>query len=434
MDKVSSEKHAKFLDIGGKQESNDANADSARTSETASIGAETGAAEIDQPLAARRLLGWYKESIALAKDTLDVVWKFVPICLFFPAAMLWNYLHKIGWDNLFSDAVVTVPGFIVMIVSSCVLLLGIFLQFCVPSILTGPAATLFKEKPGHVKKVAVLHLLPSVVWFTAIAVLALALDLNSGIVTVGSLALTAATAIACVIAFRGKLLPIRDKGKDAALPTWGAVLLLALCPTLAAMATSAPLLLCLSLISGSKLSAWLSVLIFLACGCVSMLGMAPGLAYLLAKVAGKSTHRAWRATGLMCLLVGYVVLSVTLYFAPVSTVILRIAGVIDQRPRVYQVLKPDLVPAMRAVGIYVAPVKRSAYNGEQTTYFIGAFSRFSFNNVELLCSHPFSLEDADASTWANANVEETRRRSLVGGDFCVKVHSDELRPLRRNRP
>jgi len=386
-----------------------------------------------QPFTARKLLEWYKEAIALAKDTLDVAWKFIPVSLFFPAVMLWTYLHKIGWDKLFSDVVVTIPGFIVIIVASCLLLFGIFLQFCIPSILTGPAATFFEEKQGHTKKVAVLHLLPPVVWFTALTVLAILCDFSSWIVMLGSTLLTVVSAIGSAIVFRRSLLPIRDKAKDASVKPWVAVLLLSLCPTLAAMATSAPLLLCVSLVSAAKMPNWLSALFFWGCGWLSMLGMAPGLAYLLAKVDGKSTYRAWRATAFMCVVVGYVVLSVILYFAPVSTVILRVAGVADQRPRIYQVLKPDLVPAMRAVGIFVAPVKPTSYNGEQATFFISAFSRFSFNNVELLCSRPFSIEEADASTWASANVAETRRRGLEGGDFCVKVHSDDLRPLQRNR-
>lgn len=433
MNKQSQKKRAGSPDDGKNQNATDTAHAAAKPGNTASTDGRTGDVEITQTFTARKFVEWYKEVIAIAKDTLDVAWKFIPVSLFFPAAMLWIYLHRIGWDRLFSDVVVTVPGFIVIIASSCVLLFGIFLQFCIPSILIGPAATFFENKQGYLKKITALHILPSVAWFTAITVLAIILELASWIVVVTSALLTMATAVACVIIYRRSFLPIRDKSKDLSTSPGFAVLLLSLCPSLAAVATSAPLLLCLSLVTAAKLPVWLSAAIFWICGWISMLGMAPGLAYLMAKVEGKPTYRVWRATGLMCMLIGYIVVSVTLYFAPVMTVILRVTGVADQRPYLYQVLKPDLVPAMRAVGIHIAPVTPSEYNGEQTTYFISAFSRFHFNNVELLCSRSFSLKDADASTWTNANVEESRRRGLAGGEFCVKVRSDEVRPIERGR-
>ncbi|AOJ68599.1 hypothetical protein [Burkholderia savannae] len=133
----------------------------------------------------KRILGFYSASIPVIKDSLDVAWKFAPIFLFFPAMMLWSYLRKIGWEQLFSDAVVSISGFIVMFVTACLLMFAVFVQFIFPSMIIGPVVSAYEEiaasgdekfKDDLSRAVWRLHLSTPIGWLFILALSVIALD------------------------------------------------------------------------------------------------------------------------------------------------------------------------------------------------------------------------------------------------------------------
>jgi hypothetical protein len=377
------------------------------------------------------ILAGYKEGLALTKDTLDTAWKFAPLFLCIPAAVVWTYLHKIGWGELFFESVVSIPGFVVMIVLSCLLLFALFVQFCFPSMLIGLAANLFEKKQKALRTITCLHVLPSMIWFTCIALSSECFGWQTGVTLFVALSMTLGLTVLYVLYSRKVLLPIFNREKELKWPPFFAALILSSLPTITAMGASIPLLLCLRLFDRVQLSIWASVFVFMLCALGALLSLAPGTVFLWNKVLGRRKSQVWRMTALTCLFVCFILLNFAMQVSPAPTVVLRVAGVFDEHAHVYQVLKPDLIPAMRAAGIYVAPVRPSPYNGQQATYFISAFTRFRFNNIQLLCSRPFNPEMANVATPFNPSPLQSKLRWLAGGDFCMKAYTADLRPIRR---
>ncbi|WP_144029734.1 hypothetical protein [Burkholderia sp. AU18528] len=426
-----------------------------------------GGATSELKVSIKRVLSLYTAGLSIAQDSLDVAWKFAPVCLFFPAMLLWSYLRKIGWEPLFAESVVSISGFVVMIVAAVVLLLAVFLQFFLPSLFSGPAAAIHEEihrgtdldlpiRKSMRRAVRVLYLMVPLVWITTLNVTVIALELPPGISVVAGILITYVVAAGYVTLRRDIFLRQQEKEAPASrchaldmsrsrilsvcwwgsrllrksFKYWGPTLALAFLPTLTAISLFLPMLMGLELFDGSITGKWASFAVFEVVGVGSMVGMAPGLAYLLAKVAGESTMRASKLTMIVCTLVGYAVLMGVVYFAPVTTFILRSTGAIEDKPRIYQILKPDLVAALRAVRIKVTP-SSAKMDGQPQAYFAYAYTRFSFNNVLLMCKDWFPFSLADSAAWTNGGERKRAALWATAGNLCVKVRADEIRPIQR---
>lgn len=386
----------------------------------------------------RYLLHSYTEGIQIIRDTLDVAWKFAPIPLVVPAAMLWAYLNKIGWSMLFSEAIASLSGLIVMIVVSCLFLLVVFVLFCIPSFITTMEAGLYEGNGQKTLARAVvrLHAFPPVVWILLFSLL----ELRTNLGFLGALISVVATlvcATGCVFVYRDIFFPIDpasgSRGGYAKTGHWAlatAILKTSFLPTVASVAITVPLAMCLTLVRGVSVTDLQALFILIGLGLLSMVGMSPGLAYLREKVSGKSTLHASKMATVLGLGVAYLVISGALYFAPVSTSLLRMTGVLDERPHVYQIVKPELVATMRAIGITVISVSERA-DKQPASYFAYAYTRFNFNGVLLLCRDSFKFSHADITAWDSSQVDRAKELWLEAGNFCVKAHGDDLRPLQR---
>ncbi|WP_155741673.1 hypothetical protein [Burkholderia territorii] len=387
----------------------------------------------------RKLYKNYVSAIAVLKDTLDVLWKLAPIGLVMPAVLIWVYLRKIGWQQLFPEAVVSVPGLVVMIVASCLLTLLLAIQFGIPSIISVGAVGAYEEQNKVAKNagyesirgpLAILFVGSPFIWLMVFGFLSLVLDLAA--VWCFSVALVGMAIFqVLVVWWNWKVLSNHHKiGRISAAIQF---FKLTFAPTIAAIAVLPSLVVCLGVFSSEDLSGWPAFGVFVGCAIYSVVGVLPGMAYLLEKLSDKKPFDIFKTTIFVGALVFYAVWYVALTFAPITSTILRSIGAIDDKRYVYQVLKPDLVTGLQGAGfkVYMAPA--SSYSKDQSTYFVDSYVRFNFSNVLLLCRDPLAFNKADGASMSNVDVQSKLLIWRRGGYFCVKARTDEVRLLQRLR-
>ncbi|WP_124493000.1 hypothetical protein [Burkholderia contaminans] len=377
----------------------------------------------------------YVAAIAVVKDTLDVLWKLAPIGLIMPAILIWSYLKKIGWQQLFQESVVSVPGLIVMIVSACLLTFVLAVQFCVPSIISVGAAGFYDEQSKVAKAsgvlsirnpIACLFVFSPVVWLGTAGALALIADLSGGwtfLVSIGVMVLFEA---AVIYRWRNSL---SDPSKSGFVSVLGHWLKLMVAPTCAALPVSLSLFICLGVFSSGKMSNWAAFGVFFACIIYSVIGVLPGMVYLFEKISDKKPFDIFKTTTVAGVMVFYVLWIVALTLGPVTSTILRSIGAIDESRYVFQVLKPDLVTGMQGAGFTVHMVAQSPYSKDVPAYFVDSYVRFNFASVLLLCRDPLAFSKADGGSMTDKDVQSKNLIWRAGGYFCVKARADEVRLL-----
>jgi hypothetical protein len=378
----------------------------------------------------------YVSAIAVIKDTLDVLWKLAPIGLVMPAVLIWSYLKKIGWPQLFPEAVISVPGLVVMIVASCLLTVLLAIQFAVPSIISVCAVGVYEEQNkivagGKIRgPLAGLFIGAPAIWLVVFGGLLQFSNLSTSVSFVFS--------IATMIVFEVYVLWSRwDLFSDPAKSGWFGIVVQAVkmmfMPTLSAMSVSLSLVICLGVFSSDNFSGVTGFFVFLGCAFYSVIGVIPGMAFLLEKIYEKKPFDIFKTTIFIGAIVFYVLWMGAMTLAPVTSTILKSIGAIDEERYVYQVLKSDLVTALQGAGFKVYMVGTSPYSKEQATYFVDSYVRFNFSNVLLLCRDPLSFNKADRASMTNTDVKDRLLIWRAGGYFCVKARTDEVRPLQSLR-
>ncbi|WP_175730998.1 hypothetical protein [Burkholderia ambifaria] len=384
----------------------------------------------------KRLYANYVSAIPVVKDTLDVLWKLAPIGLIFPAILIWSYLKKIGWQQLFPEAVISLPGLVVMIVASCLLMVLLAIQFSIPSIISVFAVGVYEEQSKIVevekirKPLAILFIVVPAVWLMSYGVLQGYSSFSDGV----SFALSVAVMVVLeVYVICSNWVAFSNPGNSGVFGVFVQFVKMALVPTVAGLSVLISLAFCLSLFSSSDLSGWAGFFVYLGCAFYSVIGVIPGAAFLIERIYEKKPFDIFKTTIFMGALVFYVIWMGAVTLAPITSTILRSIGAIDERRYVYQIIKSDLTMALQGAGFKVHMVSNSAYSKGQSTYFVDAYVRFNFANVMLLCRDPFAFNKADRTSMTNDDVQE---RSLVwrmGGNFCVKARADEVRLLQTLR-
>lgn len=387
----------------------------------------------------KRLYKNYVSAIAVLKDTLDVLWKLAPIGLVMPAVLIWSYLRKIGWPQLFPEAVVSIPGLVVMIVASCLLTLLLAIQFGIPSIVSVSAVGVYEEQNkiakaagvGSVRRpLAYLFVGAPLAWLLVFGLLSLVFDLSAGWgFSLGAVGM----AIFELLIVRWKWGVLSDSSKTG---WWNNVVQffkITIAPTFAAISVLPSLVICLGAFSSENLSGWAAFGVFVGCVFYSVIGVLPGIVYLFEKISNKRPFDILKTTIFIGALVFYSVWLVALTLGPVTSTILRAIGTIDETRYVYQVLKPDLVAGLQGAGFRVSMANTSACNKERSTYFVDSYVRFNFANVLLLCRDPLAFDKVDGASMTKADVQEKLLVWRMGGYFCVKAHTDEVRLLTSRR-
>ncbi|MFP3643895.1 hypothetical protein, partial [Paraburkholderia sp. SIMBA_054] len=373
-----------------------------------------------------------KEGLTVTKDLLEVLLKLAPLALMPPAMALWVFLRRIGWTEVFSDSIGSIPGLITLLVCAVMVLLLLVLQFCLPSFLVAPSgeALTVTQDPKRVWKLACwLHVLSAIVWEVSFGISILAAkDPKTGPIWVAT-GLSALVAVCFAAIFK------RDLVQDiAAKPSWQRpliVVLVSASPVFASFATALPLLSLMWITGASKLPDREASVVFMLCCVASIVGLFPGLAYLKAKLEGHSIGRAIKTTAIVVAVLCYFYLSFVFYFAPISSLSLRIAGVYDTRLHTFQILNSKLVPALRAV--HIVPFGKDDSTGDgKAEQFFDAYVRYNFGGVKLFCHNPFELDSVTRDAVIAAKEQDKPDPYLVAGDWCVPAKADDVKPVRRD--
>lgn len=397
--------------------------------------------------------GWldsFKVGLSLAKDVLDVVLKISPLALIVPALMLWIYLRRIGWSEILGESIGSVTGLMTLLASAVLLLLSFLLMFCFPSLFIGFVAKFFKEEGasrGRVTKLLFFWvLLSGFVWQVSFGLFFLVARVKDSADKSFIVATFACAVVSLVFAWRFRTDLVKVKARvnvhDSGVPTrwlakqgaWvrvGAKLVfVSLFPVLSSFATAIPLVAMIEATGLEKMTSTDGNVVFGLCCLASVTGMVPGLAYLAAKIAGLA-----RGKTMLVALIGFVVsaypaLFLTFSLGPVVSTVLRAAGLYDDRPHVYQLLNTKLVPSIKAIHLPLYEVAHAG-NGDDPVLFVGAYVRFNFGGVKLLCRDDYDPDAFTRDQLAAARNAHKPDPRLVGGSWCLPVKSDDVKPIRR---
>ncbi|QGA38200.1 hypothetical protein GAS19_11630 [Burkholderia glumae] len=385
-----------------------------------------------------RLYGKYVSGIAVLKDTLDVMWKLAPIGLLMPAMLIWSYLKKIGWQQLFPQAVVSVSGLVVMIVSSCLLTFLLAIQFALPSMMSVTAFSLYDEQSKIVRAagagslrhpIALLFIGAPLSWLLVFGTLLTVFDMPVGWCFFLSVVGMFGFEFLIVRLYRPVFLDARKVGRMDRIIHFMQMITY---PSFSAAFIIPSLAFCLGVFSAENFSNWMAFGVFVACVFYCVMGVVPGVVYLVERMSGKKPIYIFKATAIVGAAVFYLIAVVALEFGPFTYLILRSIGAIDDKRYVYQVLKSDLVTGLQGAGFKVYRVGPSLYN-KDSTYFVDGYVRFNFSNVLLLCRDSLNFKKADGFAMTNVDVKEKLKVWESGGYFCVGAHTDDVRLLQSRR-
>ncbi|WP_414451508.1 hypothetical protein AB4851_22455 [Burkholderia sp. 22PA0099] len=381
----------------------------------------------------------YMSVLAVLKDTMEVLWKFAPIGLVMPAMLIWIYLRKIGWQQLFPETVVSVPGLVVMIVASCLLTILLAIQFGIPSMISVGAVGVYEEQNKISKAlgygglrgvVSFLFIGSPILWAILFGLLSFIFDLSFGWCFF--------LGIAGMVVFEFFVVWVNSRiffdSKNTKLSSKLYVSFkMVFAPTFIVISVFPTLIICMGLFSGDNLSGFWAFITFVGCVIYSVVGVIPGVVYLIGRLSDKNPFNVFKATISIGAVVLYAASSIALILGPVTSTILRSIGAIDDKRYVYQVLEPKLVTGLQGAGFTVYMAGPSVFSDGKPTYFVDGYVRFNFANVLLLCRDPLNFKKADGVSMTNEDVQNKLPLWRAGGYFCVEAHASEVRLLQSRR-
>ncbi|MCE4058739.1 hypothetical protein LXM60_00760 [Pandoraea sputorum] len=362
----------------------------------------------------------------MLKDMLDIIVRLLPVALIIPTVALWTHLRSLGWSEVFLDSVVSVPGLTVLLLAGIATAAITFIQFCLPSIFLAATSHMFTEKPTGNAALLWMMLAPPVVMIVSLCALVIYFEAPALAVILATFIVTALLALG----LKNKLFH-RVKAPEYS-GNFGKFLALSITPTFCALGISSPYLVLLPVLQRPQMSTGYALAVFAACSVGGLVSFLPGAAYLQASIAGHGQKRALRGAVFAGGVSAYVLFATVLYFAPVTSTVLRLAGGFDTSLHVYQVTNPDVVPALRSVGVAVSSTKTNI-DGKHT-YFAAGYMRYKFGGVTLICRMPY-----DPSLYSTGEVQESitstgRDPRNAWGGGCFPAASADLRRIRPLEP
>jgi hypothetical protein len=360
----------------------------------------------------------YKETIAMVKDTLDVAWKLAPVALLPAAMFIWSYLRSIHWTGLFQDSAMSGSGLIFLFIAAMLIAVAVLLQFIAPSLLLIGVMWNYRQENTLPKAIPRLFRWATAGWLAGFA---LVVELDPSQVWI-MFAMAFVAALACGIYSRKTL--------DAAAKTEGKLPLsiahatgLALAAVFALTATSMPLLITLHIAARYAKGGWLeTLLVFVVCVGTTAVSLLPGYMYLNACTWRPGFYQPLKLALLGGGLLSYIVVSGAAVFVPVSSTVMRLAGIYSNEPQSFQILQPSLTAALDAAGV---PIQK----GEQANIVTG-YVRYDFGGIRLVCRQPFDAALVSVDAIKLARKKKSPDPTVLAGSSCVQATSSELRPLR----
>ncbi|WP_322103931.1 hypothetical protein [Paraburkholderia sp. J41] len=364
-----------------------------------------------------RIKDIYKEIVSMLKDTLDVSWKIAPLA-FLPAALfLWSYLKSIHWTSLFQYSAMSGSGLIFLFAAAMLLAVAAVLQFVLPSIMLIGTLSHYRLDRTIPKAVPRLYHWAMGGWLLGFAIIIGSDSSQAWIIC----ALTFASASIFALARRDDLNLRAKPGVWRHMSVlyslfFAGVTMVTMCMT------SVPLLLALHIAERYVDGGFSEKLIgFGVCLATTIISLLPGYMYMNARTWKVGVYQPTKLALLGVFFLSYVVLAGAAMFLPVSTTVLRLAGVYSNEMQTFEVLQPTLVGAANAAGLSV--------NDDGKLTLLRGYVRYDFGGTRLLCSKPF-----DPATVTIDAIKFARRHKLpdpgvLAGAGCVQASSTELRSL-----
>jgi hypothetical protein len=188
-------------------------------------------------------------------------------------------------------------------------------------------------------------------------------------------------------------------------------------------ATSAPLLLVLHIaeryVDGGF---WERLIGFGACLVTTIISLLPGYMYMNARTWNVGVYQPMKLALLGAFFLSYVVLTAAALLLPVSTTVLRLAGVYSNELQTFEVLQPNLTNALSAAGLAVKD------DGKIT--LLRGYVRYDFGGTRLVCSKAFDPAKVSLEAIKAARDRKLADPRISAGSGCVQALSTELRSLR----
>nr|WKF60896.1 hypothetical protein HUO10_005418 [Paraburkholderia busanensis] len=387
----------------------------------------------------RTIFDVVKEGLSATKDGLDVALKLASFALVLPGGTLYAYLHEIGWAEIFSESIASIPGLLTLLGCSILLFYALLAQFFLPSVLFWLTGEMFKDLPGDKDVIsnsaARTYWLSSVSWGVVLTAGLIVDDIyHLGWLTSGwivGIAFAAAATTAVICSFRGRHVLIDKSKLTGKLSLAGNIVRISALPAFVGFATVFPLFTLLWVFGGTQLSLEVADAVLLACCVFSLLGLIPGVAYLHSTVRGHARRHKLVAVGSLTAGLSFLVVLLAAFFAPVKSVVLAAAGVNDVRVHVYQLLRPELAYGMRAAHLPVADVRGRSYGDKPPAAFVGAYLRYNLGGIKLLCRNPYKQATAlRVNNGPNVSAGASEQ-SNTAGKWCFRAKSEDLAPVRQ---
>jgi hypothetical protein len=144
--------------------------------------------------------------------------------------------------------------------------------------------------------------------------------------------------------------------------------------------------------------------------------------YLNARTWNVGVYRPLKLGLLGAFFSSYVVLAIAAFSLPVSTTVLRLAGIYSNEIQTFAVLQQSLADASTTVGLTV----RQVHN----TTLVDAYVRYGFGGIRLLCRSPLNPLAVSEEAIKDAKRKKAQDPTIIQGSGCVEASPGELRPLR----
>ncbi|KQR79734.1 hypothetical protein ASG35_07620 [Burkholderia sp. Leaf177] len=365
-----------------------------------------------------RLKDVYKEFMPMLKDTLDVSWRIAPIAFLPAALLLWSYLKSIHWTSLFQSSAMTGSGLIYLFVAAMLLAVATVLQFALPSAML--IGTLFHYRLDRriPRAVARLYRWAMGGWLLGFVII-IGFDSSQAWIIC---ALTFASAWIYALTRRDDLELRAKPNRWRHISIFYSFMFAGATMTTMCM-TSVPLLLVLRITARYVDGGLLEKLIgFGVCLGTTVISLLPGYMYMNARTWKVGAYQPTKFALLGTLLLSYVVLAGALTFLPVSTTVLRLAGVYSNEMQTFEVLQPNLVSAANAAGL--------SLNDDGKLTLLRAYVRYDFGGTRLLCNKSFHAETVTNEAIKFARERKMPDPGIIAGAGCVQASTTELRSLR----
>ncbi len=320
--------------------------------------------------------------------------------------------------SIFQESATSSAGLIFLFVAAILIAFTVLLQFIVPSMLLIGTMWSYRQDRIIPKTVPRLYRWTTGGWLAGFAIV-IAFDTSRVWIVFVS---------ASIPAFTYALIQRKTFGEqvepDARHHTaWIYAVGLAFSALVTMTATSIPLLIAFNAAAQYADGSWQEKLLGIAvCLGTTVVSLLPGYMYLNARTWNPGLYRPLKLALLGGFFLSYIVFSSAAFFTPVSSTVLRLAGVYSNEPQTFQVLQPSLTAALVAAELPMREDKKIA--------LVTGYVRYGFGGVRLLCRQPFDPALVSDDAIKAARKSNAPDPTVLAGTACVLASSKELRPLR----